>query len=66
MDGALPLNPQTLNPPFPCTRSGFFKVTFLLPLRPGAERDELFDHWLDVHVPTYAKQWKQWAGSVTP
>ena len=51
MDGALPLAPPTLNPPFPCTRSGFFKVTFLVGLQKGADCRELFDHWLDVHVP---------------
>lgn len=51
IDGALPLAPLTLNPPFPCTRSGFFKVTFLVALQQGADRNALFDHWLDVHVP---------------
>ena len=51
MDGALPLTPPTLNPPFPCTRSGFFKVTFLVSLVQGADCSDLFDHWLDVHVP---------------
>lgn len=51
MDGALPLNPQTLNPAFPCTRSGFFKVTFLVGLQAGADSAALFDYWLDVHVP---------------
>jgi hypothetical protein len=51
MDGALPLEPPTLNPPFPCTRSGFFKVIFLVGLKDGADSQALFDHWLDVHVP---------------
>lgn len=51
IDGALPLAPPTLNPPFPCTRSGFHKVTFLVSLKPGADSAALFDHWLDVHVP---------------
>lgn len=51
LDGDLPLAPLTLNEPFPCTRSGFFKVTFLVALKNGAERNALFDHWLDVHVP---------------
>ena len=37
MDGSLPLNPPTLNPPFPCTRSGFFKVTFLVCVKQGAD-----------------------------
>jgi len=51
MDGALPLVPPTLNPPFPCTRSGFFKVVFLVGLAAGADAQALFDHWLDLHVP---------------
>ena len=48
---ALPIEPLTLNPPFPCTRTGFFKVTFLVALGNGADSGALFDHWLDVHVP---------------
>ncbi len=51
MDGALPLLPPTLNPPFPCTRSGFFKVTFLVGVSGGSDCGELFEHWLDVHLP---------------
>lgn len=51
LDGSLPLTPLTLNPPFPCTRSGFFKVTFLVALQKGADRNALFDHWFDNHVP---------------
>lgn len=51
MNGALPLEPPTLNAPFPCTRSGFFKVTFLVPLKEGADRAELLEHWLDIHIP---------------
>jgi|TARA_B100000315_G_scaffold161118_1_gene149519 hypothetical protein len=51
MDGELPLKPLTLNLPFPCTRSRFFKVSFLVALKPGADCRELFDYWLDVHVP---------------
>ncbi len=51
MDGVLPLTPLTLNPPFPCTRSGFFKVTFLVAVQRNTDRNALFDYWLDVHVP---------------
>jgi hypothetical protein len=51
MDGKLPLDPPTLNPPFPCTRSGFFKITYLVALQQGGDCAALFDHWLDVHVP---------------
>ena len=62
MDGPLPLNPPTLNPPFPCTRSGFFKVTFLVSLMQGAECSDLFDHWLDVHVPNVRQTMKAVGG----
>jgi EthD domain len=53
LDGSerLPVEPLTLNAPFPCTRSGFFKVTFLVKTRPDIVYQELFDHWLTVHVP---------------
>lgn len=53
MDGSehLPVEPLTLNPPFPCTRSGFFKMTFLVKAKPGTDFEALFHHWLTVHVP---------------
>jgi len=50
MNGPLPLAPPTLNRPFPCTRSGFFKVVFLVGLVAGADSQALFDHWLGKHV----------------
>ena len=53
IDGAehLSTEPLTLNAPYPMTRSGFFKVTFLVAAKPGADYDALFAHWLEVHVP---------------
>jgi hypothetical protein len=53
IDGAehLPVQPLTLNAPFPCTRSGFFKMTFLVKAKPDTVFADLFDHWLNVHVP---------------
>ncbi len=51
MDGAVAFEPPTLNPPFPCTRSGFLKITFLVSLKQGADSQALFDHWLNVHIP---------------
>lgn len=53
IDGSdrLPVRPNTLNQSFPCTRTGFFKVTFLVGAKPGADTDAFFTHWLDVHVP---------------
>jgi hypothetical protein len=53
IDGSehLPVRPLTLNAPFPCTRSGFFKMTFLVKAKPTTPFDQLFEHWLNVHVP---------------
>ncbi len=47
----LPAEPLTLNAPFPITRSGFYKVSFLIEAKPGTDFDALFAHWLNVHVP---------------
>ncbi len=51
VDGTLPLNPPTLNPPFPCTRTGFIKQVSLVAARPGVTFDAMADHWLDIHAP---------------
>lgn len=75
IDGSerLPVVPLTLNPPFPCTRSGFHKVTFLVGTQPGADCEALFDHWLDVHIPNVRSVMEQVGGfryvvshSITP
>ena len=57
LDGAaqLPVEPLTLNPPFPCTRSGFLKVTFLVTAKPDTDYAAFFDHWLSVHAPNVAE-----------
>ncbi|MEM7099873.1 MAG: EthD domain-containing protein [Pseudomonadota bacterium] len=51
MDGSLPLHPNTLNRAFPATRSGFFKVTFMVGTKPDTDHTLFFSHWLDVHIP---------------
>lgn len=53
MDGSdrLPVEPLTLNAPFPTTRSGFFKVSALLKAKPGTDFEALFAYWLEVHAP---------------
>ncbi|MGK0169251.1 MAG: hypothetical protein ACI9W2_000971 [Gammaproteobacteria bacterium] len=53
IDGAqhLPVNPLTLNPPFPCTRSGLYKVSFLVTVKSDTDYPALFEHWLNVHAP---------------
>lgn len=59
VDGELPLQPLTLNDPFPCTRSGFVKQVSLVPAKVGVDFEGLKAHWLDVHAPnvveTFAK-----------
>ena len=49
--GRLPITPNTLNEPFPFSRTGFFKTTILLKTKPGADDAAFFRHWMDVHVP---------------
>jgi hypothetical protein len=51
VDGTLPLDPLTLNAPFPCTRSGFVKQVSLVAARPGVDVQKMFDHWLNAHGP---------------
>ena len=53
IDGAeaLPVEPLTLNEPFPTTRSSMFKVTFLVKARAGTDWSEFFAAWLEDHAP---------------
>ncbi|NKC10986.1 MAG: hypothetical protein GKR94_01895 [Gammaproteobacteria bacterium] len=51
MDGALASDPLTLNAPYPSTRSGFFKVSFLVAAQPGTDYDAFFAHWLNKQAP---------------
>ncbi len=59
VDGDLPLTPNDLNEPFPCTRSGFLKVTTILTANPDVEHQALVDHWLNVHAPNVANTMAQ-------
>lgn len=54
LDGALPLRPNRFGEPFPCTRSGFFKLSFLMKAKPGADLDAFFAHWLGPHAANVA------------
>jgi hypothetical protein len=51
IDGELSVAPLTLNAPFPSTRSGFYKKSFLVPAKAGVDYDKFFEHWLNVHAP---------------
>lgn len=52
LPGDLPVTPLTLNAPFPTSRSGFHKITYLVTARPDVDYTAFYDHWLDVHVPS--------------
>ena len=54
VDGELPVRPNDLNEPFPCTRGGFLKVTTILTAKPDIDHGKLVDHWLNVHAPNVA------------
>ena len=64
MDGSehLPVEPLTLNAPFPCTRSGFYKMSFLVQAKAGTDFDAFYAHWLDVHVPNVRSVMEQVGG----
>lgn len=62
LDGELPLVPNTMNDPFPCTRSGFLKVTSLLAGGAHTDPDAFFDHWLTVHAPNVRAVMEQVGG----
>lgn len=55
LDGALPVTPNTLNPPFPFTRTGFFKVSWLIKAKPGVDHAAFLRHYLTVHAPNGAR-----------
>ena len=56
IDGSehLPVRPLTLNAAFPTTRSGFFKITFLVKTAPGTDFEAFFAHWLTAHATNVA------------
>ena len=62
MDGQLPVEPLTLNAPFPCTRSGFYKKCFLVSAVPGTDHDQFFKHWREVHLPNVRSVMEQVGG----
>lgn len=53
IDGSenLKVEPLTLNAPFPCTRSGFYKVNFHVKAKAGTDYDKFYSHWLNTHIP---------------
>lgn len=53
IDGSkdLKVEPLTLDAPFPCTRSGFYKVSYLVKAKPGSDFETFYAHWLNRHIP---------------
>ena len=47
----LSTDPLTLNDPYPATRSGFFRLNYLVAVKPDTDLDEFYSHWLNVHIP---------------
>ena len=64
IDGAehLSTEPLTLNAPYPATRSGFLKITYLVAAQEGADLDAFLRHWLDIHVPNVEATMKRVGG----
>jgi hypothetical protein len=62
MDGELSKAPLTLNAPFPTTRSGFYKATFLVTPLANVDFDALFTHWLTVHAPNVTEVMRRVGG----
>ena len=47
----LSTDPLTLNDPYPATRSEFFRLNYLVSVKPDTDLDEFYSHWLNVHIP---------------
>jgi hypothetical protein len=64
IDGSdqLVAEPLTLNEPYPCTRSGFLKLTYLVKANEGADFASFFEHWLGVHLPNVQQTMEQVGG----
>jgi hypothetical protein len=45
---------NTLNAPFPATRTGFLKLSFLVAAKPGVDIARFFEHWLNAHAGNVA------------
>ena len=53
--------PLTLNEPYPSTRSGFLRISFLVKAKPGTDYEAFYKHWLNVHVPN-VRNIMDWVG----
>ena len=60
--GDLPTAGNTLNAPYPSTRSGFLKITFFVKAKPNTDHATFFAHWLEVHAPNVREAMKKVGG----
>ena len=60
--GDLTTIPNRMNAEYPCTRSGFFRVSFLVKALAQVDYAAFFDHWLSVHVPNVKKTMEKVGG----
>lgn len=58
----LPIRPSSLGEPWPCTRTGFLKISFLVRGKSGVDYRAFHDHWRDVHVPNVSRVMRQVGG----
>jgi len=58
----LKVAPLTLNAPFPCTRSGFLKVSYLVKTKDDVDFEAFYSHWLKTHVPNVTSIMKKVGG----
>ena len=54
--------PNRMNAEYPCTRSGFFRVSFLVKAFAQVDYASFFDHWLRVHVPNVRRTMEEVGG----
>ena len=62
IDGVLSKEPNTLNAPFPTTRSGFYKATFIVVALAGIDYAAFYDHWSTVHAPNVVRTMQRVGG----
>jgi|TARA_B100000809_G_scaffold82813_1_gene81156 hypothetical protein len=58
----LTTTPNRMNAEYPCTRSGFFRVSFLVKAFAQVDYASFFDHWLRVHVPNVKRTMEEVGG----
>lgn len=61
-NGRLTSEPNTLNAPWPATRSGFFKINILVAARAGANFEDMARHWLCEHAGNVIRTLEQVGG----